>query len=51
MSATLAISDFDFVMRHSLMAFTEYTFRELFPQTPFSDSPHWIARSFVPVKS
>src|SRR5258705_11237335 len=27
-------------MRHSLMAFVEYTFAELFPQTPFSDSPH-----------
>jgi len=40
MSTTLAISDFDFLMQHSLMTFTEYTFRELFPQTPFSDSPH-----------
>jgi hypothetical protein len=40
MSTTLAISDFDFLMQRSLMAFTEYTFRELFPQTPFSDSPH-----------
>jgi Family of unknown function (DUF5681) len=40
MSTNLAVSDFDFVMRHSLMAFTEYTFRELFPQTLFSDSPH-----------
>jgi hypothetical protein len=29
-----------FLMRHSLMAFVEYTFAELFPQTPFSDSPH-----------
>jgi hypothetical protein len=27
-------------MRYSLMAFVEYTFAELFPQTPFSDSPH-----------
>jgi predicted phage terminase large subunit-like protein len=40
MSANLAVRDFDFVMRRSLMAFTEYTFRELFPQTLFSDSPH-----------
>jgi hypothetical protein len=40
MSVTLATSDFVFLMQHSLMAFTEYTFRELFPQTLFSDSPH-----------
>jgi predicted phage terminase large subunit-like protein len=40
MSTNPAINEFDFLMRHSLMAFVEYTFAELFPQTPFSDSPH-----------
>ena len=35
MSTNLAINEFDFLMRHSLMAFVEYTFAELFPQTPF----------------
>ena len=40
MSTNSAINDFDLLMRHSLMAFVEYTFAELFPQTPFSDSPH-----------
>ena len=40
MSTNLAINEFDVLMRYSLMAFVEYTFAELFPQTPFSDSPH-----------
>lgn len=40
MSTNPGTSEFDFLMRHSLMAFVEYTFAELFPQTPFSDSPH-----------
>jgi predicted phage terminase large subunit-like protein len=40
MSTNPTINEFDFLMRHSLMAFVEYTFAELFPQTPFSDSPH-----------
>jgi predicted phage terminase large subunit-like protein len=40
MSTNPAINEFDLLMRHSLMAFVEYTFAELFPQTPFSDSPH-----------
>ena len=40
MNTKITINDFNFLMRSSLMAFVEYTFGELFPQTPFCDSPH-----------
>lgn len=40
MNTSPTVSDFNFLMRHSLMTFVEYTFAELFPQTIFFDSPH-----------
>lgn len=40
MSANPSIDQFDYLMRHNLMAFVGYTFAELSPKTVFSDSPH-----------
>ena len=37
---TSPVTDFNFLLRHSFMTFVEYTFAELFPNTPFFDSPH-----------